>query len=170
MEKLMYNEKDSILTATEAIKQYIADCNVFVCIGTESVISDSLGPQVGEIINENADRAYVYGLPQKNITAQNLERCFDAIRILHQNSKIAVIDAAVGSKNQIGEIQIDDMGIYPGAATGKNLKKVGDVSIVGVVAQTDMTDFYSADKSKRSFVKQLAQVIGQSIVNAVNAD
>ena len=106
---------------------------VFVCIGTEKVFSDSLGPKVGSLINAKMEKPlFVYGLCDQNITAENLVYCHDFIRQMHPNSQIVVVDAAVGTPDQIGKIQISDGGIVPGAATNKNLPNIGDVSIVAL--------------------------------------
>ena len=138
---------------------------VFMCIGTEKVFSDSLGPRVGTLLNENMlFPAFVYGLCEQNITAENLLYSYNFIKALHPESKIVVIDAAVGSKEQIGNVQVCDGGILPGAATNKNLPSVGDVSIVGIVADKGMSDFYTLNSEKDRLVGQIAQFIADAIL------
>lgn len=144
--------------------------SVFMCIGTEKVFSDSLGPRVGTLLNENLQiPSFVYGLQDYNITAENLQYCYDFIKSLHTNSKIIVIDAAVGALDQLGKVQLCDGGIIPGAATNKNLPPVGDVSIVGIVAEKGMEDFYTSNPSKDRFVNQVAQFIAKSILSATKS-
>lgn len=141
---------------------------VFVCIGTEKVFSDSLGPKVGSLVNAKMEKPlFVYGLCDQNITAENLVYCHDFIRQMHPDSQIVVVDAAVGTTDQIGKIQISDGGIVPGAATNKNLPNIGDVSIVGIVADKGMSDFYTLNTSKERLVNKVAQFIANSIVLAV---
>lgn len=54
---------------------------VFVCIGTEKVFADSLGPRVGSLLNAQMSKPYfVYGLCNQNITAENLVYCHDFIK------------------------------------------------------------------------------------------
>lgn len=140
---------------------------IFMCIGTEKVFSDSLGPRVGSLINLNMNKpCFVYGLCRQNITAENLVYCHDFIRTIHPDKQIVVIDAAVGSQDQIGKVQISDGGIIPGAATNKNLPAIGDVSIVGIVAEKGMRDFYTLNSTKERLVNKVAGFIAQSIIMA----
>lgn len=138
---------------------------VFLCIGTEKVFSDSLGPKVGSLLNENmASPCFVYGLCGQNVTAENLCYCSLFVRKMHPNSQVVVIDAAVGTREQIGKVQIFDGGIAPGAATNKNLPNVGDVGIIGIVADKGMEDFYTLSSAKERLVANVAQFIARSII------
>lgn len=84
---------------------------VFVCIGTEKVFADSLGPRVGSLLNAQMSKPYfVYGLCNQNITAENLVYCHDFIKKMHPQSQLVVVDAAVGTTEQIGKIQISQGG------------------------------------------------------------
>lgn len=140
---------------------------VFVCIGTEKVFSDSLGPKVGSLLNEQMSKpCFVYGLCNQNITAENLLYCHEFIKKMHPESQIVVVDAAVGLKEQIGKIQISEGGIVPGAATNKNLPCIGDFGIVGIVADKGMDDFYTLNSSKEKLVNQVAKFIANSIALA----
>lgn len=140
---------------------------VFVCIGTEKVFADSLGPRVGSLLNAQMSKPYfVYGLCNQNITAENLVYCHDFIKKMHPQSQLVVVDAAVGTTEQIGKIQISQGGIVPGAATNKNLPSIGDISIVGIVAERGMADFYTLNTSKEKLVNQVAQFIANSIMRA----
>lgn len=152
----------------DALKLNVQDARpVFMCIGTEKVFSDSLGPRVGTLLNENMlFPAFVYGLREQNITAENLLYSYNFIKALHPESKIVVIDAAVGAKEQIGNVQLCDGGILPGAATNKNLPSVGDVGIVGIVADKGMGDFYTLNSEKDRLVGQIAQFIADAILVA----
>ena len=162
-----YNPQDKKLMADALKCKTQSGQPVFMCIGTEKVFSDSLGPRVGTLLNESMPTpAFVYGMKEQNITAENLLYCYSFIKSMHPESKIVVIDAAVGSPEQIGKIQISDGGITPGAATNKNLPLVGDISIVGIVADKSMADFYTLNSSKDKLVGQIAKFIVESIFEA----
>ena len=170
LEVSIYNEHDKARLADAIKSQINNEPTVYMCIGTEKVFSDSLGPRVGSMLNENLRLpAFVYGLRDQNITAENLLYSYSFIKALHPNSKIVVIDAAVGTIDQIGKVQICDGGIAPGAATNKNLPSVGDVGIVGIVAEKGMGDFYSLNSSKDRLVGNVAQFIVDAIVGAMSA-
>ena len=140
---------------------------IVVCIGTEKVVADSLGPRVGSLLNENqVCPLYIYGLQGANIHAQNLSRAMAVIKLLHPNKQLLVIDAAVGDAKQVGKIQLTYGNIAPGAATNKQLDRVGDMSIVGIVANKDMADFYDNSVEKSILVERLSQFIATAIIMA----
>ncbi len=166
MKELSIYDADGEQNLAQEIRRHVKN-PVFVCIGTEKVFSDSLGPRVGSLLNSKMEKpCFIYGLCEQNITAENLVYCHDFIRQMHPNSQIVVVDAAVGNAEQIGKIQISNGGIVPGAATNKNLPNIGDVSIVGIVADKGMADFYTLNTSKERLVNKVAQFIANSIVLA----
>ncbi len=167
MKELSIYDPDGEQALAREIKQKVKS-PVFVCIGTEKVFSDSLGPKVGTLLNAQMGKpCFVYGLCNQNITAENLVYCHGFIRRMHPDKQIVVVDAAVGAAEQIGKVQICDGGIVPGAATNKNLPNIGDVSIVGIVADKGMEDFYTLSSTKERLVNSVAQFIANSIVKAV---
>lgn len=162
------NVNDTSAKAT-LIKQLAKNIRqmVVVCIGTENVVADSLGPRVGSLLNENLSMPlFVYGMQGTNIDAKNLSQAVSVIKRLHPNSPLLVVDAAVGTDCQVGKVQLTTGGIVPGAATNKQLENVGDVSIVGIVSNKDMADFYENSVEKSLLVEKLSQFIATTIVMA----
>ncbi len=168
MEELSVFAPDGERELASLLKQRLKN-PVFLCIGTEKVFSDSLGPRVGTLLNQNMSTpCFVYGMCGQNVTAENLLHGFQFVKKVHPNSQIVVVDAAVGTHEQIGCVQISDGGIVPGAATNKNLPSVGDVGIIGIVADRGMEDFYTLNSSKQRLVNQVAQFIAKSIVSSLS--
>ncbi|MCM1533515.1 MAG: spore protease YyaC [Corallococcus sp.] len=166
LEVNIYKEEDKKLFL-DAVQTKLSASSVYMCIGTEKVFADSLGPRVGTLLNEAMTRpVFVYGLCDCNITAENLCRSYDFIKSMHPHSQIVVIDAGVGASEQLGKVQLCEDGILPGAATNKNLPKVGDVGIVGIVAERGMADFYTLNSSKDRLVGEVAQFIANAIIEA----
>lgn len=165
MKKVKIGAPESAKQLEEAFTKILKNCKVFVCIGTCNVVSDSLGPTVGRILTDSGTNIFVYGTENFNVTALNLERVISVVKALHPDEKIAVVDAAVGAKCQIGEVQIAQNGIVPGAATGKILPQVGDFSIVGVVSTADKQDFYNESPERRRLVFTLAQHIANAAIS-----
>ena len=64
-----------------------------------------------------------------------IESIKEFIQKTHPDSKVLVIDAAVGEQEEIGLIKITSQGIKPGLGAKKDLPILGDISIVGVVAK-----------------------------------
>lgn len=158
-------QNENIAKLAAELKSKMKSNCVYMCIGTEKVFSDSLGPRVGSLLNQRLN-AFIYGMSEQNITAENLLYCYNFIKALHPDSTIVVVDAAVGSKDQIGNVQLCDGGILPGAATNKNLPEVGDIGIIGIVAERGMTDFYTLNSEKDQLVAEVAKFIANVIVVA----
>lgn len=168
LEVSIYNSQDKARFAS-AVKSKLANGNtpVYMCIGTEKVFSDSLGPRVGTLLNVRmTEPAFVYGLIEQNITAENLCKSYEFIKSMHPDNPIVVVDAGVGELEQLGSVQLCDGGILPGAATNKNLPEIGDVGIVGIVAEKGMGDFYTLNSAKDKLVSEVAQFIAEAILFA----
>ena len=166
LEVSIYNSEDK-KRLVDALKSKKRNQAVYMCIGTEKVFSDSLGPRVGTLLNENMlFPHFVYGLCEQNITAENLVYSYNFIKALHPDCPVIVVDAAVGSSDQIGKIQLSDGGILPGAATNKNLPSIGDLGIIGIVAEKGMSDFYTLNSEKDQLVGRVAQFIAEAILIA----
>lgn len=108
---------------------------VIICVGSDLVVGDSLGPIVGTKLNEKLQgKAFIYGTLQSPITAKEITVIQAEIKKLHPYSKILVIDAAVGYEEEIGYVKINQTGIKPGLGVNKDLPLIGDVSIIGIVS------------------------------------
>ena len=108
---------------------------VIVCVGTDGVVGDCLGPLVGTMLKEKNLPAFIYGELFNPITAVQIVGIKEFIKKTHPDSKVLVIDAAVGEQEEIGLIKITSQGIKPGLGAKKDLPILGDISIVGVVAK-----------------------------------
>ena len=130
---LKRNNSDEISKTISLL--YNTDKPVIICVGSDLVVGDSLGPIVGTKLNEKLQgKAFIYGTLQSPITAKEISVIQAEIKKLHPFSKILVIDAAVGSEEEIGYVKINQTGIKPGLGVNKDLPLIGDVSIIGVVS------------------------------------
>ena len=117
---------------------YNTDKPVIICVGSDLVVGDSLGPIVGTKLQKRLEgRAFVYGTLQSPITAKEISIIQAEIKRLHPYSEILVIDAAVGDTSEIGYVKISKTGIKPGLGVGKELPVIGDVSIIGIVSNKE---------------------------------
>lgn len=112
---------------------------VILCIGSDRVTGDCLGPLVGQMLFERGAEAFVYGTLEKPVTALNLKDAIAHIRKTHGDRKILAIDSSVGRHCDVGKIRIAFGAIAPGSADGKNLPKVGDVSVTATVTDPRKT-------------------------------
>lgn len=103
---------------------------VFLCIGSDRVTGDSLGPIIGQLLQPLAP---VYGDLSEPVTALNLVTVERQIRLNHPDRQIVAVDSAVGAPSDIGSIRVFGGGLKAGEAMGKNLPEVGDVSVTATV-------------------------------------
>ena len=108
---------------------------VIFCIGSDRVTGDCFGPLVGEFLinNYNID-TFVYGTLTSPITALNIVKTYAFVRARHPKAIILAIDSALGLKEDVGHFRVIADGIFPGAATGKKLPKIGDIALTATVA------------------------------------
>lgn len=112
---------------------------VILCIGSDRVTGDCLGPIVGQMLVERNVNAFVYGTLSHPVTALNLKESVRHIKRVHSDKKVLAIDSSVGKASDIGKVRISFGSIAPGSADGKKLPKVGDVSITATVTDLSKT-------------------------------
>ncbi len=138
---------------------------VIVCVGSDLAVGDTLGPLVGSELNDKLKgKAYVYGTLESPITAREVSVIYKSINKLHPKSKILVIDAAVGDVNDIGIIKLTDNGIKPGQGINKNLDKIGDVSIIGILSDKSNKGIAVYNETRFSLVKKMSVIIINGIL------
>lgn len=167
MIKFVFNslERNNSFEISKCLKQnYNSNIPVIVCIGSDIVVGDSLGPYVGTKLNKLiGEKSFIYGTLDNPITAKEIPIVSQTIKTLHPRSKIIVIDAAVGNKEDVGQVKIYDQGIKPGLGVNKNLPLIGDVSIIGIVSDK------LGDKNALTSVRMwLIEKLATDIINGVS--
>ena len=138
---------------------------VILCIGTDRVCGDALGPLVGTLLSTTLSvNSFVYGTLKFPVTALNLGDAIRFIKIKHPTAPVLAIDACVGKTADIGKIRLFDGGIKPGLATGKTLPTVGDLSITATVACSGADN--SLFKVSLSLIYELAHSIATTVAGA----
>lgn len=103
----------------------------FICIGSNKVIGDSLGPLVGSFLKEkyrSNDNIKIYGDINNPVTFKNIEYIKNKIS---KSETVVLIDSALGK--DVGNIIINKGGINIGESLDKDKNVNGDISIKGVV-------------------------------------
>lgn len=137
---------------------------VVLCIGSDRVTGDCLGPLVGQMLVERNAKAFVYGTLSRPVTALNLVDAVELIRSRHAEKKVLAIDSSVGRACDIGRIRVSFGPIAPGSADGKLLPKVGDVSITATVTDPQRTPLSSV---RLGAVYRLAAQISSRILKCL---
>jgi len=109
---------------------------VVVCIGSDKVSGDMLGPLVGSSLREEYGLGCpVYGAVGESVNGRNLAEYLAMLRDRHPAASVIAVDAALGKADDVGTIRLKRGGIRAGGAMEKPHGRVGDVGIVGVVAE-----------------------------------
>lgn len=140
---------------------------VFVCIGSDRVTGDSLGPLVGTSLFQADLFPYpVYGTLDYPIHALNLKDAMRFIKRSHPGSPVIAIDASLGTKRHQNYITISTGSICPGAGVDKKLMEVGDISITGIINISGQYSQLILQSTRLSTVIMLADCISQGIMLA----
>ena len=155
--------------ASEGIFQSLIDCNqknkkpIFICIGSDLVLGDSLGPLVGTFLRAKNINSYVYGTLNYPITAKEVEYARTYLKQMHPDSIAIAIDAAVGNADDTGLIRVINKGLKPGLGVDKHLGSVGDISIIGVVAGKSLQNYNLFNLTRLNLVYKMAEKIADGI-------
>ncbi len=136
---------------------------IIACIGSDLVLGDSLGPLVGTMLTKRNVRAYVYGTLNSPITAKEILCAKTHLKMLHPNSFIIAIDAAVGNSEDIGIIKISNKGLKPGLGVDKNLGEIGDCGIIGVVAGKSLQNYNLFNLTRLNLIYKMAEKIAAGV-------
>lgn len=138
---------------------------VFLCIGSDRVTGDCLGPYIGYRLSQyHIPGVFVYGTLQNPVHAVNLSSILSRINRLHPQALIIAIDSSLGEKKHLGYVTIGNGSLYPGAAVQKDLPPVGDIFITGVVNISGILEYLTLQTTRLATVISLADTITQGIL------
>ena len=154
---------------SDGIFQSLIDCNpknkkpIFICIGSDLVLGDSLGPLVGTFLKNRNVKSYIYGTLNFPITAKEVEYARTYLKQMHPSSIAIAIDAAVGNPEDVGLIRVMNKGIKPGLGVDKNLGTVGEVGIVGIVAGKSLQNTNLFNLTRLNLIYKMSEKIAHGI-------
>lgn len=141
---------------------------VLICVGSDLVLGDSLGPLVGTLLKEKGVDAYIYGTLNTPVTAKEISTAKTQITKTHPNSITVAIDAAVGDPADVGIIRVVNQGLKPGLGVNKNLDTLGNVSIIGVVASRSDNNYNLFNLTHLNLVYTMANKIANAITDFIS--
>ncbi len=153
----------------QGISQAIIECNpkgkklIYVCIGSDLVLGDSLGPLIGTMLKKRKVNSYVYGTLNFPVTAKEIEYAKSHVKQMHPDSMLVAIDAAVGAQEDVGLIRVMNKGLKPGLGVDKNLGVIGDISIVGIVAAKSLQNYNLYSSTRLNLIFKMAEKITSAI-------
>ena len=139
---------------------------VILCIGSDLAIGDSLGPVCGTmLLKKKYCDLFVYGTLKKTITAKEIKCMNDFLHETHPGCPVIAIDAAVGDAGDIGLIRVTNNGIRPGLGANKRLGKVGDIGILGIVAEKSVFNYSLLNLTRLNLVYRMADIISDAVAD-----
>lgn len=142
---------------------------VVVCIGSDLVIGDSLGPIVGSMLKYKTQglKAFIYGTLAAPVTAKEIKYLRAFLKDTHAGSPIIAVDAAVGSAGDVGLMKLSDSPLYPGAGANKKLGEIGDISIIGIVAEKSVANYGLLNTTRLNLVYTMSERISDALCNVL---
>lgn len=141
---------------------------VFICIGTDRSTGDTLGPLVGYKLKfMSRNNIHIYGSLESPIHSKNIESIYNKILSNLKNPFIIAIDSSLGAVQNIGKVIIKDEPINPGLALNKNLPKIGNMSITGIVNIAGNFEFMVLQNTRLYTVMELADCISNGIYHFI---
>ena len=156
-----------------ALHRFLTDDRppVALCIGSDLVIGDSLGPVCGTLLQERCRAGiFVYGTLRHPITAKEVKYLNEFLHDTHPGSPVIAVDAAVGAAGDIGLIKVTSGGIKPGAGANKKLEKVGDVGILGIIAEKSVFNYSLLNLTRLNLVWSMADIIARALSEYTHKD
>lgn len=138
---------------------------VVVCIGSDLAIGDSLGPIVGSMLRYKTQGlgAFVYGTLKTPVTAKEIKLLRAFLRSTHKGRTVIAIDAAVGESGDVGLIKVNPNPLYPGAGANKKLGSIGDLSVLGIVAEKSIGNYGLFNTTRLNLVYSMAEIISDAV-------
>ena len=162
--KVHYNKKMKG-AGTRSPQNLTEKLPVVVCIGSDLAIGDSLGPIVGSMLKFKTQGlgVFLYGTLSAPITAKEIKYMRTFLKETHRGSPVIAIDAAVGEAGDIGLIKLHDTPLLPGAGANKQLGAIGDITIMGVVAEKSVANYGLLNTTRLNLVYSMAEIISNGL-------
>lgn len=132
-------QNNTLRILKQNLKEYKNRKIIFLCIGTNHCIGDSLGPQVGEILSKQIQNrnVQVYGNIRNNLHYENIDNVLNKINSQINMPYVIVVDSALSHEEYIGNIIINKKKMIIGEALEKKEYKIGNISIKGIVGKNN---------------------------------
>ncbi len=142
---------------------------VIVCVGSDLAIGDSLGPIVGSMLKykTQGSPAFIYGTLASPVTAKEIKYIRSFLKDTHPYSPIIAVDAAVGVEGDIGLIKALPSPLFPGAGANKRLGSIGDISILGIVAEKSVANYGLLNTTRLNLVYTMSELISDALANLI---
>ena len=142
---------------------------VIVCVGSDLAVGDSLGPITGAMLRYKTQglRAFIYGTLASPVTAKEIKYLRAFLKETHKGSQIIAVDAAVGAEGDVGLLKLSDSPLFPGAGANKKLGAIGDISIMGIVAEKSLANYGLLNTTRLNLVYTMSEIVSEAIATVL---
>lgn len=142
---------------------------ILVCIGTDRSTGDALGPLVGSKLQTHSSRLLqVYGTLDDPVHAMNLTDKLEFIQTKHSKATVIAVDACLGQFSHVGNINVINGPLKPGAGVKKELPAVGTFHITGIVNVGGFMEYFVLQNTRLAVVMNMAEIIASGLSKAVS--
>lgn len=144
---------------------------VFLCIGTNKIIGDSIGPIVGTNLKNKllpSNKINVIGDMKNNIVYNNIE---NTVKNINEKDLVIVIDSALSEDENIGQIFVHNRGVKYAESLNRKNSVIGDMSIkvvVGKNTKNEMKNFNILRNTSISRIVKLSNIVSNGIIEAIS--
>lgn len=155
---LIYSTNINTQEFSQHLKRIINKDSIFVCLGTDKIIFDSLGPYVGHLLKKRIPYLKIYGTLENPITSKNINY------LNLNNTNIIAIDSFItNDSNHLNYISLYDEPVIP---AGGSLSPIGSYKIVGNVDINSNPNIYR-NNVKLFNIVTMAELISESIFKSL---
>ena len=136
---------------------------VFLCIGSDKIPGDALGPLTGSLLQEKKKEFPVFGTLEQPVHALNLSDVISDIYRYFPGNPIVAIDASLGIRDHIRYLSIGRGSLKPGAGVHKDLQAVGDIALTGIVAKAGPFAGLALKTASTAMICTMTEIITEGI-------
>lgn len=164
---------EKLLISARKFFQKNGPCPIlFLCIGSDRITGDSLGPLIGykleqRLLNRLPGDSFHYqvlGTLSRPVHALNLKQTLLALRQTHTSFLTIAIDASVGLCESIGCITLSNQPLAPGEGVNRSLPRVGQISITGIVGDENCMLPFHLQNIRLHSIMQMADCIYEGLI------
>lgn len=144
---------------------------VFLCVGTNKIIGDAIGPIIGDNLKKLENKFMrVYGTTNNTLNFSNAQSIIKKVYIEHKKPFLITIDAALSNKEKKGKIFIGNGLIKIGNALEKNISFYSDITIKCVVGNYFYNKKQNIDELENADISSLlmmSKIVSNGIMNVL---
>ena len=146
---------------------------VILCIGTNKLIGDSIGPVVGQKLKEEKMKeiVYIYGDMKETVNFKNAKEIIEDIFKTYKKPFIITIDSALGTKTMVSKIVVNKGIVRLGKSLGRSICYPSHITIKGVVGENKNTyeeNIKVLNEVSQEMIGYLSDIMTKGIKQEIN--